>query len=164
MALPSTTQHPVELNGKIYYASPLTDEAYDRLDEYVRALYARGQSALLDATNNKVAQQLIIEASLQQMALLQWSDGLGRKMITTVAGMMQLLYESVRLNHPELSFNQFRKDLRETIKTDDKLVQYSTMIFNHLNANTNTTGKEPPKGKAVRPTRRRLPKRKSTKS
>lgn len=154
--LPSTTQHPVKLAGITYYASPLTDEAYDRLDEYCRAIFAKGQAALLNAVTDPKLQQIIIDSALRQMALISWSNELGRQMMVSVAGMQQLLYESVRINHRDLSFQTFRQHLLETIKTDAEVVRYSNQLFNYLNGK----GEEPPKGKAT--TRKPLPKRKRT--
>jgi hypothetical protein len=160
MVARSLTRHPITINGITYQMSPLDDIGHDSLDEWAKAKYVESTAAIL-AKVPEADKALAYKVAYQEAAHITFMSDYGSRLMRTVEGVAQLLYEGIRRNHPEVTPEFLRKALIEGAGSDN--IEKVTAAFEHLNLPDEKESSSP---KAARLARRKRPspKKKSTKS
>lgn len=146
MVASSLTRHPITIGDKTYDMSPLDDAAHDSLDEWVRSKYVERNVGYLEKLQDK-DKALAFKVAYDQAASLSWMSPFGARLMGTVEGVARLLYEGIRKNHPDITFEQLKKEM-----LDPDNIAKANAAFRHLNM---------PDKKGVK-TKRASRKRKST--
>lgn len=147
----STVKHPITLGDKTYDVSPINDVGREALDEWVRAQYVARVTPLIDKLKSEADKILAIDRAFEKAASLTWMSGEGAAMMATVDGVARLLFEGIRVNHPDVSIQEFRSEL-----FDPANIMKANAIFRELNTNrlkrevaetTSVPGKQQPSRK-----------------
>lgn len=146
MVASSTVRHPLQIGDKTYDVSPLTDEARENLDEWVRSKFVERASKLIEQMRTDSDKELGFKVAFRQAASLSWLSGEGAKMIATVDGMARMLYEGIRPNHPEVEYEALRKEC-----FDPSIIMRVNATFNDLHGRNQTEKKLAPRGKSLSP-------------
>lgn len=101
---------PVTIGDTTYDASPLTDEAKDALDEWVRMKYRERVAPMLNELDGNALVVMTREV-LSELPTLSFMSQRGSKYIGTVEGMARLFYEMIRPNHPDVKYETLCKDM-----------------------------------------------------
>lgn len=113
---------PVQIGSVTYDASPLSDEAKDALDEWVRMKYRQRIAPMIEELSG-AAQQAMIREVLNELPTLTFVSHKGAKFMGTVEGMARLLYEMIRPNHKDVKYETLCKDMvdpENIIRAKDK--------------------------------------------
>lgn len=102
---------PFHLNGKTYQMSPLSDKDIAELDLWVQKQYMN--TVYETAPADPVAREMHIRIGLDSAATLTWMSGKGKAILTTVAGMTRLLWQTLHKQHPDLKLEDLSADIAD---------------------------------------------------
>ena len=137
---------PFKLGKKTYRLSPLTDADIGELDNWLRARTIRMVTDSLDGQAPDIRRELMHEAIVTASSITWLSDE-GLKMMGTLDGMAQLVWQMARGNHPDATPQDVRKELGDPANLDQ-----ARAAFRLLNVPRQEPGK---KGARRKPRRRR---------
>lgn len=123
----SGLRHPITIGGRTYEVSPLDDDSHLSLDEWVRAQYINRNVKLLAALP-QADKELALRVAYSEAATISWMSGFGARLMGTIEGVAQLLYEGVRKNHPDVTPQMLKKDLMSP-----ENIAKANAAFKHLN-------------------------------
>lgn len=123
----SSLRHPITIGNNTYEVSPLDDDSHMALDEWVRSKYIERNVQLLAALP-QADKELALKVAYSEAATVTWLSGFGARLMGTVEGVAQLLYEGVRKNHPDVTPKMLKKDLMRP----ENLAK-ANAAFKHLN-------------------------------
>lgn len=144
----SGIRHPITIGDKTYEISPLNDESHLSLDEWVKSKYIQAV-VKLNAALPQEDRAEALNVAYKEISTLSWMSGFGAKLMGTVEGVAQLLYEGIRINDPSIKPAQLAKDL-----LNPENMALANAAFRRLNV--------PDLKKATVKTRSRSRKKKST--
>lgn len=142
----SSVRHPITIGGKTYEVSPINDEGREALDEWVRAKFIERAAPMISKMSSDADKDRALRIAYSQAFSLTWLSGEGARLIATVDGVAKMLYEGIRPNHPDVSFEQIRAEL-----FDPDNIRKATHVFDELNTNRvkrTEGGDESKKGKS----------------
>lgn len=134
---------PLRIGDRVYDASPLSDDGRDAMDAWVREKYTERLAPVL----NSLSGAALVEATSQMLRLmptLTFVSREGSKFVGTIEGMTKLVYEMIRPNHPDVTYEQLLRDMG-----NPENIRKANEKFKALHEL-----KEPPKGKRQVPKRR----------
>jgi cytochrome c553 len=104
----TSAKFPIELDGKEFLMSPLNDQDIAELDLWMSSYYLKMvRASLEDETNQALRDETIRVASREALSLsIMTRDG--QKILATVNGMTRLLWQSIKLNHPNVTVHELR--------------------------------------------------------
>lgn len=123
----SLTRFPLTLGDTTFQLSPLDDNSHESLDEWVRERYVEQTTKFIKALTSKEDKELALNVAYSKASELTWLSSYGAKMIGTVDGMAQLLYELARKNHPEVT----QKTMRELMLDPNNVAKVNAK-FMHM--------------------------------
>lgn len=100
----------VTLNGKHYWADPLTDLDIAELDSWIKAELIRAARMSCEGASQE-ERELVLRVAMQEAAGISWYSGTGLKMIATLVGMSRLVWQMLKRRYPDLSLEEVRKGL-----------------------------------------------------
>ena len=158
----STTKHPVVVGDRTYQVSPLSDEARDALDEWVRRKFVDGSMDIVNAIEDEQTRDRAIDRLMANAMGVTWASPKGAELMATPDGQAYLFFVACQQNHPELTF----EELKEHFFNPETVVRCNA-VFRELNINrpkriVKASRKEGKKGRGK--TRKTSRKRKSTSS
>jgi hypothetical protein len=106
----AASRSPIILGGTTYDVSPLTDEAHDSLNEWVRSTLAVKHASLITALTGD-DKRVAVEASLKMLSSVTFMSPEGIKLMGTQEGVARMLWEGIRRNHSDVSFEKIKKEL-----------------------------------------------------
>lgn len=99
------------VDGTEYRMSPLTDRDISEMDEWVRLTYINlAMKSLPHGTSEERRDAVRFRAVGESMALT-WTSSTGAALMATVDGMTRLVWQGVRVNHPDVTLEDLRKHL-----------------------------------------------------
>lgn len=129
----STYRYPVMGKSREYSCSPLTDAAHDALTAWVRQRFHEEHAALVDSLRTHDQQEAAIRELIKTSSALTWHDSVGMKYISTVDGILRLLYEGCRVSEPTLEFVAFKADILAACANEAAAVRVSRTAFEECN-------------------------------
>lgn len=119
----SGVRHPITLGGKTFDVSPLNDNAHESLDLWLRDQYYQRAAGIVEKFSDKALQEMALKVAYKEALSLTWMSGEGSKLISTIEGMARILWEGIRINHPEVTYEEIKECMRnpETIRTADRI-------------------------------------------
>lgn len=90
--------------------SPLTDEAHESLNEWVRQVLAKKHASLIETLKGE-AQRIAIESSLKMLSNASFMSADGIKLMGTQEGVARMLWEGIRRNHPDVTYEKIKSQL-----------------------------------------------------
>ncbi len=104
---------PITLGGQTYRMSPLSDRDIGEMDLWVSTRYLRRARASIDPNDSDENKRRAEEVAQRTAATMTFMSGLGLSMLNNVDGMAQLLWVSIRKNHPKAESADIRQALVE---------------------------------------------------
>ncbi len=151
------TAAPLELRlgDRTFRMSPLTERDIAELDHWLQSRVIRIARESLPPAASEEDRRLTLDVALSRAASLSWMSPEGARLMATLDGMAQLVWQGVKTNHPGIAPAEIRELLLDAANLEESLG-----AFDRLN---NAKKKRPPSdGPAEK--RARRPKRKNHKS
>ena len=95
---------------RTYDASPLSDSGRDAMDEWVREKYRERMAPMLNMLTGD-ALLAAMNTMMKTLPTLSFVSEEGAKFVGTVDGMARLVYEMIRPNHPDVSYDVLRGEM-----------------------------------------------------
>lgn len=143
----------MKLGDKTFEVSPLNDASRDALDEWVRSKFVERVSPIINSLTSEKDKAIALDRAYDKALSLTWMSGEGAKLMGTVEGVARMLYEGVRQNHPDLTYEALCELL-----FDPENIRKANAIFRELNVRRGAKQEPPKKPKSKSP----LPRKKST--
>lgn len=135
-----TRKYPLKIGDKTYELSPLNDIGREALDEWVRSRYIKRAKLLIEELDNESDKRLALKVAFEEAASLTWLTGKGAKMIATIEGMIRMIFEGIRINHPDLTIEEFTQHT-----FDQAILEEANAAFDALNRDVVEDGDDDPK-------------------
>lgn len=100
---------PMQIGNQQYMASMFTDKDYGDLDNYIRSSFIQMGVEAAEKLKNGMADKLI-SITLTKATEVGWMTVEGINIISTVDGICQLGFQSIRKRHPEVKYSEFRAE------------------------------------------------------
>jgi hypothetical protein len=146
----SSVRHPIVIGDKTYDVSPLSDEGREAMDEWVRAKFVERITPIIDALKNRQDREAALDRAFTRAFEITWMSEEGSKLIGTVEGVAKLLYEGIRPNHPDVTFDELKQQMFSAENVDK-----ANAIFRELNIRRNKEAKPDPGKKPSRSPRKK---------
>lgn len=101
----------IRLGGLILRMKPFTDSDISELDNWLRALVIRTARESLPDDASQEDRLTTIEAATRAAMGMSWMSGQGARMMATLDGLAQLVWQSVHHHHPTVTPADIRKEL-----------------------------------------------------
>lgn len=98
-------------DGSQIFLSPLSDKDVTELDNWVKARYLHDQRSNIPEDADEETKDRIERIAQQTASTLCWYLGLGATMMVSVDGMTQIVYQSAKRNHPEITYEEIHSKL-----------------------------------------------------
>jgi len=98
-------------DGSELYLRPLGDRANTELDIWVKARYLHDQRSNIPKDADEETKDRIERIAQQEASTLCWFLGLGARIMVSIEGMTQILYQASREDCPEISREWIREKL-----------------------------------------------------
>lgn len=135
---PTAASTPLKLGDNEYLMAPLTDMDISELDEWVQSRVMEvARRALVYATTPTEREEMI-RVALKTASSMTWMSGEGSKMMSTVDGLTRLVWQSLKKNHPAVTFLELRKQMIDPIN----VLMFNTM-FRKMNQTFEKRGPQP---------------------
>lgn len=129
----SNYRYPVKGKSREYFCSPLTDDAHDALNAFVRSVVMDRQALLIDRLKTERQQQVAITGALQQVSAVEWTNGVGLQIMGTIDGVLRLLYEGCRINDQSLEYQSFKADILSAYEDKAQAIRDARVAFEATN-------------------------------
>lgn len=98
------------VDGTEYRMSPLSDKDIEELDSWVQSEFLATARKAAEGASEEEYERLM-RVAMQEAMGLTWMSGPGAKRMATVYGMTRLCWQSVKRNHPDVTFDELRTKL-----------------------------------------------------
>lgn len=145
---------PIVIGGKTYQASPLSDKDLAELDNWVRADFIRTARQSLTPGMTSAERDETLSIAMREAQGLCAFRGTGAKQLATLPGMIRLVWQSIKRNHPTTT----EEELSALLLTPDKAAEAiaeANSVFAQLNMPEKQPAKAGKKGGAHPSARRR---------
>ena len=149
-------------SGTSYRMAPLSDQDISTLDHWVQQRFLATARASMPETEPTMSpaearaveesRERIERVSLQVAVTLTFMSGTGARILASVSGMVQLVWQCIRREHPDVTIDDLRKELLDPKNIDEARRMFGTL---------NTSGGEEPSRKKRGASQRRRPSRKN---
>lgn len=122
---------PMKIGDIEFNASTLTDKDYADLDGYIKSVFiniAINSSKNLEEDFRKE----LISVALKEAINIGWSSEEGIDIISTTEGCFRLGYQMCRKRHPNLSFNDFKKEASKKIADSVEQINIAYRTLNSI--------------------------------
>lgn len=109
MEVISTTRRPIKIDGHEFFASPLTDNAKDSLDQFVQHKLIEGKMAFIDRLEKQEDREFAIKTAMEQVAGVGFMSAEGVNIAGSPEGIARIIWEGVRPNHPDWPWERFKE-------------------------------------------------------
>lgn len=101
---------PITMGGKTYNMSPLTDKDIDEIDNWLKATYLQtARLGLVGLTPSE--REELLGIALDKARALTFTSRDGAKIASTIEGTTRVLWQGLKKNHPEISYDEFKADI-----------------------------------------------------
>lgn len=140
--------YPITLGGTTYRMKPLTDADIAELDQWLRARIIRTARESLPDDASEADRRLTMESAVAFATTVTWMSGHGAKLMATLEGMAQLVWQGCHHLQPAVTPEEIRAKL-----LDPRNLEEARLAFDTLN---NSQGsKKKPTARNARARRRR---------
>ena len=101
----------IRLGGRSFRMKPFTDVDIAELDNWLRALVIRTARESLPDDASQEDRLTTIEAATRAAMGMSWMSGYGARMMATLDGLAQLIWQSVHHHHPTVMPSVIRREL-----------------------------------------------------
>lgn len=140
--------HPVVIGGVTYMFAPLTDRDSDEIDNWLRGEYIRGARASLDENTPAQEREEILRIAIRDASRLSYMTGEGARMIASFRGIFRVIWQGLRREQPNLSFDEFRDRMSKLKEKDEQSlsddVDATLAVFKELNVGIEPVKKKSP--------------------
>lgn len=113
---------PVTINGVEYFMTPLSDENYEELDNWVRMRIVSIARASYTPDMRQADRDELMRQALESAASAVWASDLGARLTRTKDGIAKYLSVGLRVRHPECTHEWVRKLILHDDKALDALM------------------------------------------
>jgi hypothetical protein len=149
----TSSPRPIRLGGKEYLMSPLSDRDIEELDQWLKSKVIQ---MAIDAIPQNASDQIcrsVLDSANRVAMEISWMSPEGARQMRTLDGMARLFWQSIKINHPEMSHIDVRKCLVDARVVDEALSAFDDL--NNLRADSSK--------KKIRTKRRKQPPKKERK-
>lgn len=118
----------VPLGGQLYRMSPLNDVDIAELDNWLKARVIRMARESLSPDADEADRRLTVESAIAYATTLTWMSGQGAKLMATLDGMAQIIWQSIKRHHPNVTPAEIRSKL-----LDPRSMEEAETAFGMLN-------------------------------
>lgn len=123
--------HPLILpDGTQWMLSPLTDKDITELDNWVKRRYLFDQRSNIPEDADEETKERIERVAQQTASTLCWYLGYGASIMASIDGMTQLVLQSAKRNHPELTYDIVHEKL---LSQGAKALNFANETINEAN-------------------------------
>lgn len=138
MSTVTAASFPIQLAGKEFHMSPLTDRDIDELDTWLQAQMVEIARASLKDDMSEREREEILGAAMREASRMTWLSGDGARKMRTLRGVSRVLWQSLRRRHPELSHDEVKSMLM-----DPATIAYVNTVFRKINNVRESKKKQP---------------------
>lgn len=104
---------PLTLDGVTYLMSPLTDRDIIELDRWVQAqcINVTRQNLELFPPKTQAEREELLSIAMKTAMTLTWMSGVGARMVSTLDGAVQLVWQSIHHAHPNVTVDDIKGKL-----------------------------------------------------
>ena len=130
--------------------SPLTDRDISELDQWLQQRVIRTARASLAADASPEERRETIAIAIETAATLTWMSATGARLMSTIDGWAQIIWQGAHRDHPDMTPGEIRKHLMDPGALDE-----ARETFERLNIPKGVKKKQHKKPKPKRPRGRR---------
>ncbi len=119
----------LKFGDKVLTMSPFDDKDIVELDQWLRSHVINMARQSIPDDADQEYKELLLKVAIDKATSLSWMSGEGAKLMATLEGMARLLYQGVKHNHPDETF----ESVRRFINSPDALSQVNE-AFTELNS------------------------------
>lgn len=152
----SAVRQPILIGNRTYECSALDDNARESLDNWVRERYYEIAASMFEKITKADIREQAMAVAMKEALTLTWMSGEGARLIASVDGMARIFWESIRKNHPDVTY----ESLREQMMNPDN-IRKMNRVFKQLNTDkVKANAGDPKKSLATR--KKRLTRKKKS--
>ena len=119
----------IVLGGVTYRMRPLGDADISALDQWLKSRVIRIACESLPENASEADRRLTMESAISFASSVTWMSGHGAKMLATIDGMAQIVWQGVRYHHPEVTPEEIRSKLLDPQTLDDARQAFEAANF-----------------------------------
>lgn len=123
---------PLKIGSKTFQASPLSDKDLTELDNWVRADFIRTARKSLTPDMSTAEREETLSVAMRIAQTLCAFRGSGARQLASVDGMIRLVWQSVKHNHPNVTEDELRA-LLLTPEAAAEAIAETNSVFAMLN-------------------------------
>jgi len=136
--MPGKVRTEIQLEGKTYFASPLTDKDIQELDLFVRQQFMKSVYETLPEDLPDSQKEMAVRQAQITCSRMTFMSGEGSRIISTVPGMTRLTWQMLQHNHPDLTV----EDLHSMLLSPEN-IRKANEVFNEVNSPGKKSKKKP---------------------
>ncbi len=130
----SAAAHPITLRDVEYRIAPLEDHQIDEVNNWLRSRMIKIASESLKGVTDQEQRDEVLGAAIREASKLDFMTGRGFRELVNRNGISQLLWQSLRREHPTVLL----ENAKQLLSTDDgKLDQNAVTLFAKMFADMN---------------------------